>query len=49
MEVGKLALEGIMMIFEHLPEGCSDIRLLVEHRAMYTRKEKTSFNTLEIW
>ena len=38
-ELGKLAFGGIVrneIIFKELPEGCSDLGLLVEHRALYT-------------
>ena len=47
MKVGRLAFEGRLreeVIFKQLPEGCSDLGLLVEHRALYTRKEMTTFN-----
>ena len=46
-ELGKLAFEGIVrneIIFKQLPEGCSDLGLLVEHRALYTRKESKNYN-----
>ena len=46
-ELGKLAFEGIVrneIIFKELPEGCSDLGLLVEHRALYTRKETKTYN-----
>ena len=47
VKVGRLAFEGRLreeVIFKQLPEGCSDLGLLVEHRALYTRKEMTTFN-----
>lgn len=47
VKVGKLAFEGRLrevVIFKTLPEGCSDLGLLVEHTALYTRKETSTFN-----
>ena len=47
VNIGKLAFDGRIrgtVIFKQLPEGCSDLGLLVEHRALYTRKETTTFN-----
>ena len=47
MKVGRLAFEEIVkekVIFKQLPEGCSDLGLLVEHTALYIRKERTTFN-----
>ena len=47
VKVGRLALEGRLkeeVIFKQLPEGYSGLGLLVEHRALYTRKETTTFN-----
>ena len=47
MKVGELAFNGKLkneVIFKQLPEGCSDLGLLVEHTALYTRKETTSYN-----
>ena len=46
-KIGKLAFEGRVrneIIFKELPEGCSDLGLLVEHRALYTRKETKNYN-----
>ena len=46
-ELGKLAFEGRVreeVIFKELPKGCSDLGLLVEHRALFTRKERKTFN-----
>ena len=42
VQLGRLAFEGIMreeVIFKQLPDGCTDLGLLVEHRALYIRKE----------
>ena len=47
VQLGKLAFEGRVreeVIFKELPEGCSDLGLLVEHRALYTRKESKNYN-----
>ena len=47
VQLGRLAFEGRMrneMTFKQLPEGCSDLGLLVEHRALYTRKETKNYN-----
>ena len=47
VKVGKLAFEGKqdnMVIFKQLPEGCSDLGLLVEHTALYTGREITTYN-----
>ena len=47
VQLGKLAFEGRVreaVIFKQLPEGCSDLGLLVEHRALYTRKETKNYN-----
>ena len=47
VQLGKLAFEGRVreeVIFKELPEGCSDLGLLVEHRTLYTRKETKNFN-----
>ena len=46
-ELGKLAFDGIVrneIIFKELPDGCSDLGLLVEHRALYIRKESKTYN-----
>ena len=46
VQLGKLAFQGIMreeVILEQLPEGCSDLGLLVEHRVLYIRKETLNF------
>ena len=46
-KLGKLAFKGRVReeaIFKQLPEGCSDLGLLVEHRALYAHKEITNFN-----
>ena len=46
-KIGKLAFGGIVrneIIFKELPEGCSDLGLLVEHRALYARKVTKNFN-----
>ena len=51
VQLGKLAFEGRVMeemIFKQLPEGCSDLGLLVEHRALYTRKETKNYNFFHI-
>ena len=47
VQLGKLAFEGRVreeVIFKELPEGCSNLGLLVEHRALYTRKESKNYN-----
>ena len=47
VKVGKLAFNGKLReqaIFTQLPEGCSDLGLLVKHTALYTRKETTTYN-----
>ena len=46
VKVGQLAFEGKLreeVIFKQLPEGCSDLGLLVEHTALYIRKESTTY------
>ena len=46
VKVGQLAFEGKLreeVIFKQLPEGCSDLGLLVEYRALYTRKETSTY------
>ena len=47
VKVGKLAFNGTLreqVIFKQLPEGCSDLGLLVKHTALYARKESTTYN-----
>ena len=47
MKVGKLAFEAKLenkVIFKKLPEGCSDLGLLVEHRALVIGEESTTYN-----
>ena len=47
VKVGELAFNGKLndeVIFKQLPEGCSDLGLLVKHTALYTRKESTTYN-----
>ena len=47
MKIGELAFNGKRneeVIFKQLPEGCSDLGLLVKHTALYTRKETTTYN-----
>ena len=47
IKIGELAFEGTrkgMVIFKHIPEGCTHLGLLVEHTDLYSRKEKTTFN-----
>ena len=42
VKVGELAFNGKVkeeVVFKHLPEGCSDLGLLVKHTVLYTRKE----------
>ena len=42
VKVGELACNSTLrkqMIFKQLPEGCSDLGLLVEHTALYTGEE----------
>ena len=47
VKVGKLAFNGTPrkeLIFKQLPEGCSDLGLLVKHTALYTVEESTTYN-----
>ena len=47
VKVGKLAFNGKLreqVIFKQLPEGCSDLGLLVKHTALYTGEESTTYN-----
>ena len=47
VKVGELAFNGKLkdeVIFKQLPEGFSDLGLLVKHTALYTRKESTTYN-----
>ena len=47
MKVGELAFNGKLreqVIFKQLPEGCSDLGLLVKHTALYTGEESTTYN-----
>ena len=47
MKVGKLAFNRKLreqVIFKQLPEGCSDLGLLVKHTALYTGEESTTYN-----
>ena len=47
VKVGKLAFNGTLrkqVIFKQLPEGCSDLGLLVKHTALYTGEESTTYN-----
>ena len=47
MKVGELAFNGTLreqVIFKQLPEGCSDLGLLVKHTALYTGEESTTYN-----
>ena len=46
VKVGKLAFNGTreQVIFKQLPEGCSDLGLLVKHTALYGRKQSTTYN-----
>ena len=47
VKVGELAFNGKLkeeVIFKELPEGCSDLGLLVNHTALYTRSETTTYN-----
>ena len=47
VKVGKLAFEAKLrelVIFKQLPEGCSDLGLLVKHTALYTGEESTTYN-----
>ena len=52
VKVGELALYGNdkfrkqrkQVIFKQLPEGCSDLGLLVKHTALYTGEESTTYN-----
>ena len=46
VKVGQLAFKGKLkeeVIFKQIPEGCSDLGLLVEYRALYTRKETSTY------
>ena len=47
MKVGKLGFKAKLreqVIFKQLPEGCSDLGLLVKHTALYTGEESTTYN-----
>ena len=47
VKIGELAFNGKQreeVIFKKLPEGCSDLGLLVKHTALYTRSETTTYN-----
>ena len=47
VKVGQLAFEGKLkeeVIFKQLPEGCSDLGLLVKHTGLYTGEESTTYN-----
>ena len=47
VKVGELAFNGILrnqVIFKQLPEGCSDLGLLVKHTALYAAEESTTYN-----
>ena len=47
MKVGQLAFNRKLreqVIFKQLPEGCSDLGLLVKHTALYTGEESTTYN-----
>ena len=47
VKVGELAFNGKVkeeVVFKHLPEGCSDLGLLVKHTVLYTRKETITYN-----
>ena len=52
VKVGELAIYGNdkfrkqrkQVIFKQLPEGCSDLGLLVKHTALYTGEESTTYN-----
>ena len=42
VEIGKLVYQGKQkgtIIFERIPENCSDLGLLIEHQALYRRKK----------
>ena len=47
VKLGELAFNGKLreqVIFKKLPEGCSDLGLLVKHTALYTEEESTTYN-----
>ena len=47
VKVGELTFNGTLrgeVIFKQLPEGCSDLGLLVKHTALYTVEESTTYN-----
>ena len=47
VKVGELAFNGTLrkqVIFKELPEGFSDLGLLVKHTALYTGEESTTYN-----
>ena len=51
LALGRLAFEGIAkndVIFKELPQGCSDLGLLVEHNSLYLRTEITTFNFIHV-
>ena len=44
VKLGKLAFEAKLGEQIELPEGCSDLGLLVKYTALYTRKETTTYS-----
>ena len=47
VKVGRLAFNGTLkkeLIIKQLPEGCSDLGLLVKHTALYTGAGSTTYN-----
>ena len=51
VKVGQLAFNGKLreqLIFKQLPEGCSDLGLLVKHTALYTGEESTTYNFFHV-
>ena len=47
VKIGKLAFVGkknYEVIFKKLPEGCSDLGLLVKHTSLYTAEESITYN-----
>ena len=47
VKVGKFAFKAKLreqVIFEQLPEGCSDLGILVKHTSLYTGEESTTYN-----
>lgn len=50
-KIGEMAFKGILIneiIFKELPGGCSDLGLLVEHKALSLRSKISTFNFIHV-